>query len=201
MSIASGGRLVLSRIFAALGAARVGYQTPDYTAYEDMIDYHRHRIVPVHLPTREADGFRLTPAALARAIDEQGLAAFVLLALACVLSYDWYVGGKQDRAAEASQASQAAGGGARVEEKAAPRKPIERAPVAAETKPVDASAPGAPAATAAALPPAPAPIAKTNPELPAPPPATSTSSEPAAEAPSPGACPPAMAAMALCPNR
>lgn len=78
VSIASGGRLALSRIFAALGSTRVGYQTPDYTAYEDMFDYHRHRLTPVHVPTREADGFRLTPTQLARAIEEHGLGAFVL---------------------------------------------------------------------------------------------------------------------------
>ena len=78
VSIASGGRLVLSRIFAALGPARVGYQTPDYTAYEDMFDYHRHRITPVHVPTREADGFILTPDALERAIQQHELRAFVV---------------------------------------------------------------------------------------------------------------------------
>lgn len=78
VSLAAGGRLVLSRVFAALGDTRVGYQTPDYTAYEDMIDYHRHRITPVHVPAREEDGFRLTPGALARAIAEEGLGAFVL---------------------------------------------------------------------------------------------------------------------------
>ncbi len=138
--------------------------------------------------------------AVARSRWSMGLAAAVLLALAGVLSYDWYVGGRQERAPEPSQA---AGGGARVEEKAAPRKPAEPAPVAAETKPADASALGAPAAaTAAAAPPAPAPTARTVPELPAPAPATSTSSAPAAETPGQeGACPPAMAAMALCPNR
>jgi hypothetical protein len=78
VSIASGGRLVLSRIFAALGPSRVGYQTPDYTAYEDMFDYHRHRITPVHVPTREADGFILTPAALEQAITRHELRAFVV---------------------------------------------------------------------------------------------------------------------------
>ena len=78
VSLASGGRLVLSRIFAALGSARIGYQTPDYTAYEDMIDYHRHRITPVHVPAREEDGFRLTPQLLERAIVAHRLSAFVL---------------------------------------------------------------------------------------------------------------------------
>jgi hypothetical protein len=78
VSIASGGRLVLSRIFAALGSARIGYQTPDYTAYEDMIDSHRHRITPVHVPALEADGFRLTPEILEQAIFDHDLSAFVL---------------------------------------------------------------------------------------------------------------------------
>lgn len=77
VSIASGGRLVLSRIFSALGPARVGYQTPDYTAYEDMFDYHRHRITPVHVPAAEADGFALTPEALERAINHHELRAFI----------------------------------------------------------------------------------------------------------------------------
>lgn len=78
VSIASGGRLVLSRIFAALGAGRVGYQTPDYTAYEDMLDAHRHRLTPVHVPLREADGFGMTPAILEHAIRTHGLSAFIL---------------------------------------------------------------------------------------------------------------------------
>jgi aspartate/methionine/tyrosine aminotransferase len=38
--IASGGRLS-TRAFAALGAVNVGYQVPDYTAYEDMFELHR----------------------------------------------------------------------------------------------------------------------------------------------------------------
>lgn len=142
--------------------------------------------------------------AVARSRWSMGLAAVVLLALAGVLSYDWYVSGRQERtpqASQASQASQEAGGVARVEEKAAPRKAAEPAPALAETKPAGAPAPGAPAAATAAPPPAPAPIARTAPELPAPPPATSTPSAPAAETPSQGACPPALAAMALCPNR
>jgi aspartate/methionine/tyrosine aminotransferase len=78
VSLASGGRLVLSRIFAALGSGRVGYQTPDYTAYEDMIDYHRHRITPVHVPVSEADGFAMSPATLEAAIRRHDLRAFVL---------------------------------------------------------------------------------------------------------------------------
>ncbi len=77
VGVAAGGRLVLSRIFASLGAVPVGYQTPDYTAYEDMFDAHRHRLTPVHLPTREEDGFVLPPETFRRHVIEHDLGAFV----------------------------------------------------------------------------------------------------------------------------
>ena len=77
VSIASGGRLMLSRTFAALGAIRVGYQVPDYTAYEDMFDYHRHRLDPVCLEAREADGFMISPSRFADLVKEHALRAHV----------------------------------------------------------------------------------------------------------------------------
>ncbi len=49
VAIASGGRLMLSRLFAAIDAINIGYQTPDYTAYEDMLNHHLHRFLPVQL--------------------------------------------------------------------------------------------------------------------------------------------------------
>jgi hypothetical protein len=78
VSVASGGRLVLSRVFAALGAGNLGYQVPDYTAYEDMIGYHQHRFTPVPLFAREADGFALPPERLAREVADHRLDAFVV---------------------------------------------------------------------------------------------------------------------------
>ena len=57
VSIASGGRLILSRIFAALGEVPLGYQVPDYPAYEDMLDYHSYRVKPVAVPTTPTDDF------------------------------------------------------------------------------------------------------------------------------------------------
>ena len=77
VAVASGGRLVLSRVFAALGAVPVGYQTPDYTAYEDMFDAHRHRLRPVHIPTRAEDGFVIPPARFEQTVADEGLGAFV----------------------------------------------------------------------------------------------------------------------------
>ncbi len=78
VSIAAGGRLVLSRVFATLGNVPVGYQLPDYTAYEDMLDYHQYRIQPVAVNTTAEDGFTITPQRLAEEIDQHQLKAFVL---------------------------------------------------------------------------------------------------------------------------
>jgi len=78
VSVAAGGRLALSRIFAALRPGAVGYQVPDYTAYEDLLDYHRHRVRPVCIAAREQDGFVLPPERLARALEAEQLTAFVL---------------------------------------------------------------------------------------------------------------------------
>ena len=78
VSVAAGGRLVLSRVFAALGEGRLGYQIPDYTAYEDMIVYHMHRLTPVLLETFPEHGFALSPQALWTAVTAQALDAYVL---------------------------------------------------------------------------------------------------------------------------
>ena len=77
VTVASGGRLVLSRIFAALGPVPVGYQVPDYTAYEDMLDYHSYRVTPVPVPTAPADGFKLSSSALGKAMTKHKLQAFL----------------------------------------------------------------------------------------------------------------------------
>jgi aspartate/methionine/tyrosine aminotransferase len=51
---------------------------PDYTAYEDLLDYHRHRVRPVCIAAREQDGFVLPPERLRRALADDRLTAFVL---------------------------------------------------------------------------------------------------------------------------
>ncbi|MFT7486202.1 MAG: aspartate/methionine/tyrosine aminotransferase, partial [Candidatus Paceibacteria bacterium] len=56
VSVASGGRLALTRAAAALGAINIGYQVPDYTAYEDMFNYHLGRLNPVDLWGKEQNG-------------------------------------------------------------------------------------------------------------------------------------------------
>jgi aspartate/methionine/tyrosine aminotransferase len=76
--VSSGGRLALTRLFAALGQVNVGYQLPDYTAYEDMFELHLSRLHPIPIRARESDGFLVPPERIAAEIDEKGLSAFVL---------------------------------------------------------------------------------------------------------------------------
>lgn len=78
VAIASGGRLALTRAIFALDAVNVGYQVPDYSAYEDMLGAQMHRIVPIPMPTAERDGFGLLPDRLDAEIVERGLGAFLV---------------------------------------------------------------------------------------------------------------------------
>ena len=76
--VASGGRLALTRAFAALGPVNVGYQLPDYTAYEDMFDLHLSRLHPVPIRAREEDGFGVPVGRIEEEVVGKGLSAFVL---------------------------------------------------------------------------------------------------------------------------
>lgn len=78
VAIVQGGRLGLTRALAALGPVVVGYQTPDYTAYEDMLSLHLARIDTVAVRTRPEDGFVLDPDRFEAAVVEHGISAFVL---------------------------------------------------------------------------------------------------------------------------
>jgi len=78
VTVASGGWLVLSRLFAALGSIRLGYQVPDYTAYEDMIAYHLDRLAARALLTGESEGFAVSPERLEREAKRHDLQAFLL---------------------------------------------------------------------------------------------------------------------------
>ena len=78
VAISSGGRLALSRAVVTLAPVRVGFQVPDYSAYEDMLGCQLPRIEPVPLFAREQDGFALPGARLDREIDEQALDAFLV---------------------------------------------------------------------------------------------------------------------------
>jgi aspartate/methionine/tyrosine aminotransferase len=78
VSIASGGRLALTRIFAALGRCNIGYLTPDYPAYEDLFDYHMAKLNPICFPTREENGFQISARELEDFIVTKKLGAFLM---------------------------------------------------------------------------------------------------------------------------
>lgn len=77
VAVASGGRLALSRIGAAMGATRLGYFTPDYTAYEDLLTTF-DRLDPVHIELKAAEGFAITPAALEARVERDRLGALLI---------------------------------------------------------------------------------------------------------------------------
>lgn len=72
VAIAAGGRVSLSRAFAALGNVRFGYFTPDYTAYEDLFRFFP-QVTPVHIPLPETRGFAIGPADLSRTVSRERL--------------------------------------------------------------------------------------------------------------------------------
>lgn len=78
VAVAQGGRLALSRALGALGDVNVGYQVPDYTAYEDMFNVHLGRLSPFPVRAQEANGFLITPEQVEHAVADTGLAAFLV---------------------------------------------------------------------------------------------------------------------------
>lgn len=77
VAIASGGRLALSRIGATLDNNRLGYFTPDYTAYEDLMTTFT-RIDPFRIELKPEDGFRIAPPDLERLVVDHDLGALLI---------------------------------------------------------------------------------------------------------------------------
>jgi hypothetical protein len=77
VAIAAGGRLALSRCGAALGAVRLGYFTPDYTAYEDLLTTF-DRLRPQWIELTAERGFRVDPEALEARVDRDGIEALLV---------------------------------------------------------------------------------------------------------------------------
>ncbi len=77
VAVASGGRLALTRAMAALGSIQVGYQIPDYTAYEDMLDLNLGRLTAVPIRGRREDGFAVSAERLCAEVAEKDLGAYV----------------------------------------------------------------------------------------------------------------------------
>jgi aspartate/methionine/tyrosine aminotransferase len=77
VAIASGGRVALTRVAAALDAVNLGHLLPDYTAYAELLETF-DRVIPIPVVVSERDGFYLSPARLREEIVGRGLAAVLL---------------------------------------------------------------------------------------------------------------------------
>ena len=77
VGIAQGGRLMLSRVFSSL-SGKVGYQTPDYTAYQDMMDYAAARCEYHRIPTVQENNFSVPAHEFDAAVRSLDLDAYVV---------------------------------------------------------------------------------------------------------------------------
>jgi aspartate/methionine/tyrosine aminotransferase len=75
--VAPGGRAALTRLAAAMDRTRMGYFTPDYTAYEDMLTTFT-RIDPVHIELKAETGCRIDPGALEQRVERDRLGALLI---------------------------------------------------------------------------------------------------------------------------
>ena len=77
VAITAGGRLALTRAVWALGKIRIGYFTPDYTAYEDLLG-GIPSVTPVHIALPVECGFAISPEKLAETIVQSELHAALI---------------------------------------------------------------------------------------------------------------------------
>lgn len=75
--VCPGGRAGLTRMAATFDKAHLGYFTPDYTAYEDMLTTFV-RVDPVHIELTAATGFRVDPAELETRVQRDKLDALLI---------------------------------------------------------------------------------------------------------------------------
>jgi aspartate/methionine/tyrosine aminotransferase len=77
VSIASGGRLALTRLASALGNVNMGHFIPDYTAYEELLSvFKAFSPIPILLDAEE--GYKIAPANLKKEILGRGLSALLV---------------------------------------------------------------------------------------------------------------------------
>jgi aspartate/methionine/tyrosine aminotransferase len=77
VSIASGGRLALTRIGSALGNVNMGHFIPDYTAYEELLSvFKAFSAIPILLDAES--GYKIAPASLKKEILGRGLSALLV---------------------------------------------------------------------------------------------------------------------------
>ncbi len=77
VAIAAGGRLALSRCGATMADIRLGYFTPDYTAYEDLLTTFDH-LDPEWIELTADTAFRIDPDQLDARVQRDGLGALLI---------------------------------------------------------------------------------------------------------------------------
>jgi aspartate/methionine/tyrosine aminotransferase len=77
VAVAPGGRAALTRIGCTLDRIRLGYFTPDYTAYEDLLTTFQN-VDPVWIELKAAAGFKIDPAALDDRVASDRLGALLI---------------------------------------------------------------------------------------------------------------------------
>jgi len=77
VSIASGGRLALTRLASALGNINMGHFIPDYTAYEELLSVFR-AFTPIPILLDAEAGYKIPLAALKKEILGRGLSALLV---------------------------------------------------------------------------------------------------------------------------
>ena len=77
VSIASGGRLALTRLASALGNINMGHFIPDYTAYEELLSVFK-AFTPIPILLGAADGYKISAADLKEEILGRGLSALLV---------------------------------------------------------------------------------------------------------------------------
>lgn len=78
VAIAAGGRLTLSRLMTALGSTRLGYRTPDYAGYNDLLAHHSHRLTLIPVPTFADEGFMTPLARFSQLVADERLGAYLI---------------------------------------------------------------------------------------------------------------------------
>ncbi|MCC6907641.1 MAG: pyridoxal phosphate-dependent aminotransferase [Phycisphaerales bacterium] len=77
VAIAAGGRLALSRCGATMADIRLGYFTPDYTAYEDLLTTFDH-LDPEWIELTADTAFRIDPGELEARVERDGVGALLI---------------------------------------------------------------------------------------------------------------------------
>lgn len=77
VSVVMGGRLALSRIFSILGSIRLGYKSPEYPAYGDLIRSQEGHVIPVAIPSKKEDNYAIPASDFSAVLKEFELDAFL----------------------------------------------------------------------------------------------------------------------------